>query len=70
MEAKQAPRYRADAKGQIAKIKEECADIMRNQINAAEEFILAAEDCPCYEEYADILTPAELSACFKKAMRA
>ena len=64
-----APRYREDAKGQIATVKAECTDIMRYQVSASEEFILAAEDCPCYAEYADILTAQELTQCFKKAMR-
>ena len=64
-----SPKYRADAKGQIAELKAECVATMRNILNTADCFILAAEDCDCYDEYAQYLTGAELVACFKKAMR-
>ena len=64
-----APKYRADAKGQIAEVKAECVATMKNIIKNSDSFILAAEDCDCFDEYAAYLTVPELNACFKKAIR-
>ena len=64
-----APKYRADAKGQIAEVKAECVATMRNVIKNSDTFILTAEDCDCYDEYAQYLTAPELAACFKRAMK-
>ena len=62
-----APKYRSDAKGQIAEVKAECVATMRNCIANADSFVLLAEDCECYDEYAQYLTAPELATCFKKA---
>jgi len=64
------PKYRADCKGQMKATKDDCVASMRGNIANADCFILLAEDCECYDEYAQYLTTAELSACFKKAMKA
>lgn len=64
------PKYRDDAKGNIAATKEDCVASMRGNIANSDHFTLAPEDCECYQEYAQYLTEKELAACFKKALRA
>lgn len=63
-----SPKYRADIAGNVAAIKADCVAMFRGEIQQADHFIVAHEDCTStLGEYSQYLTDAELRACFKKA---
>jgi hypothetical protein len=63
------PQYREDAKGNIASMKAECAQMFENVINGSDSFIMSVADFPSYvlDEYEPYLTDRELEQCFRKA---
>lgn len=63
------PRYRNDIKGNVARVKLDCTDEMRSEIQHSEDFILTPEDTDAWHDYADTLTITEIRACFKAAIR-
>ena len=63
------PIYRLDIKGQVASIKRDCTDSMRNEREVSENFILAAVDTAAWNEYKCYLTERELLQCWKESMR-
>lgn len=65
----QQPVHRGDVKGNIAGIKQDFISSLRAQLEHDDNFLLAVEDANAYDEYAKYLTPAEMQACFKKALR-
>lgn len=61
------PILRDEMRHVLPQLRAECAEIMATQIRNADHFIIDPEDCPCFSEYAQFLTSAELRACFKAA---
>jgi hypothetical protein len=61
------PKYRQDAKGNIAAIKLDFVSAIRTEIQNGDSFLLKVEDANAFEEYSNYLTLAEMQACFKKA---
>lgn len=63
-------KYKADIAGDVAAVKADCVATMRNEIANADIFVLAWEDCEnALREYGELLTEAQLKACFKQAQR-
>jgi hypothetical protein len=63
------PKYRADVKGNVAKLIEEATDVFWNNIHSDDCFVFCVEDCASYDEYFDYLTDAELARAFKAASK-
>ena len=65
------PRHRDSAKGKVAVLIRECADLMRGEISRADFFIVCAEDCTlAHDEYSPYLTDSELTKAFRAALKA
>ena len=65
------PKYRADVKGHLREVMEDCVALMRGEIREADCFLMTAEDCETAQrEYSQYLTQAELTRCFKMALKA
>jgi hypothetical protein len=61
------PKYRQDAKGNIAAIKQDFVSALRTELANGDSFLLQVQDANAFEEYSNYLTLAEMQACFKKA---
>jgi hypothetical protein len=70
MSTEQAPAWRADIKGQVKEIKQECTDSFAGEMEHSENFSFTPECCPeTFAEYSKYLTLSELKSCFNKAAR-